>query len=118
MGNFILSGAAVRKAGNNVDVAQPAAFWIESISGAEATLMAISRSTYGSFDIANAQDNILADTAARMVAMDAWNSKPTGSDATTSRIEFEDRINVLRDGVLRGISLIKDQKVVTFIGGN
>ena len=33
----------------------------------------------------------------------------------TSRIEAEDMINVLRDSALRGLSLLRDQKVVTFI---
>lgn len=115
MGTFIISGAAVRKAGNNVDVAQPEAFWIESISGAEATIMSIARDTFSGYNVATTKQQIIPDTVARLVAIDAWTSKPTGSDGTTNRLEFEDRINVLRDGVLRGISIIKDQKVVTFI---
>lgn len=35
----------------------------------------------------------------------------------TSRIEAEDLINVLRDRALRGLNLLKDQKVVDFING-
>ena len=35
----------------------------------------------------------------------------------TSRIEAEDMINVLRDGMLRGLSLIRDKKVQDFING-
>lgn len=35
----------------------------------------------------------------------------------TSRIEAEDLINVLRDRALRGLALLKDQKVVDFING-
>lgn len=33
----------------------------------------------------------------------------------TSRIEAEDMINVLRDGMLRGLSIIKDKKVQDFV---
>ena len=117
MGSFILSGAAVRMAGNNVDVSQPDAFWTESISGAEATIMNIARDTFSGYSVATAKQQILSDTASRLVAIDAWNTKPTGSDGATSRIEFEDRINILRDGVLRGISIIKGQKNITFING-
>lgn len=115
MGTFIQSGAAVRMAGNNVDVAQPEAFWIESISGAEAIIMNVSRDTFSGYSVATAKQQILSDTASRLVAIDAWTTKPTGSDGLTTRLEFEDRINILRDGVLRGISIIKGQKDVTFL---
>jgi len=37
--------------------------------------------------------------------------------AYTSRIEAEDMINVLRDGMLRAMSILRDQKTVTFING-
>ena len=117
MGDFIISGAAVRMAGNNVDVSQTNDFWTESISGAQAVIMNIARDTFSGYDVGTARQQILSDLNSRMVAIDAWTSKPTGSDGTTGRIEFEDRINILRDGVLRGFSLIKDQKNVIFING-
>ncbi len=34
-----------------------------------------------------------------------------------NRIEMEDRINVLRDGVLRNISILRDDKTARFIRG-
>ena len=37
------------------------------------------------------------------------------SSSDTSRIEFEDRINVLRDAALRGLSLLRDRVKTTFI---
>ncbi|KKM89891.1 hypothetical protein LCGC14_1244180 [marine sediment metagenome] len=115
MGSFILSGAAVRMAGNNVDVTQPEAFWTESISGAEATIMNVARDTFSGYDVATAKQQMIPDIASRLVAIDAWNSKPNGSDGSTTRSEYEDRISVLRDGVLRGISIIKGQKDVIFL---
>jgi len=35
----------------------------------------------------------------------------------TSRIEAEDMINILRDGALRGLSILRDQKSVTYVNG-
>lgn len=35
----------------------------------------------------------------------------------TTRTEAEDRINVLRDGALRGMSILRDKKSETFITG-
>ena len=51
------------------------------------------------------------------IAVDALNCKPTGEDGNMPRIEYEDRINVLRDGMLRAMSLLRNQNVVTFING-
>ena len=35
----------------------------------------------------------------------------------TSRAEAEDMVNILRDGVLRGLSILRDKKVQDFING-
>ena len=35
----------------------------------------------------------------------------------TTRIEAEDLINILRDGALRGLSLLRDRKAIDFING-
>ena len=55
---------------------------------------------------------ILADIEANYVAMQGIKYNMVGY---TSRVEAEDMINVCRDNFLRGISLIRDQKVVKFI---
>ena len=60
---------------------------------------------------------ILSDFCSSFVAIKALNYKPSGQDGTLNRIEYEDRINVLRDSMLRTMSLLRDQKVVTFING-
>lgn len=41
--------------------------------------------------------------------------KPTGEDDLLSRVEFEDRINILRDGFLFAVSILRDKKVQRFI---
>ena len=58
---------------------------------------------------------ILTELTSNFVAIYGWNNKPTGEDGTTSRIEYEDKINVLRDALLRAMSLLRDQKGVKFL---
>ncbi len=43
--------------------------------------------------------------------------KPTGEDGTLSRIEFEDRINILRDDFLFAVSILRDKQVQKFMQG-
>ena len=60
---------------------------------------------------------ILTEAASNLVGIYGLNFKPTGEDGAMSRIEYEDRINVLRDGLLRALSILRDQKLVTFLLG-
>ena len=43
--------------------------------------------------------------------------KPTGEDGALSRIEFEDRINILRDDFLFAIAILRDKQVQKFMQG-
>ena len=58
---------------------------------------------------------VLTEFTSNFVAIYGWNNKPTGEDKTTNRVEYEDKINVLRDGMLRAMSLLRDQKGVKFL---
>ena len=58
---------------------------------------------------------ILMEFASSFVGIMGLNHKPTGENGTMPRIEYENRINVLRDSFLRAASLLRDQKVVLFI---
>ena len=58
---------------------------------------------------------LLIEAASSYVGIMGLNHKPTGEDGAMARIEYEDRINVLRDSLLRALSLLRDQKVVLFI---
>ena len=76
--------------------------------------------TRNNFSDTYATDNvdvryIISNFVSCFIAIDALNCKPTGEDGAMNRIEFEDRINVLRDSMLRAFSILRDQKVVTFI---
>jgi len=57
---------------------------------------------------------ILSDIVSSLVAIE-WISYDMGG--YTSRTEAEDMLNFLRDGVLRGLSLIRDKKTQDFING-
>ena len=59
---------------------------------------------------------LLTEVASNLVAMYGLTYKPTGEDGEMSRIEFEDRINIMRDAVLRGLSILRDKKTQTFMG--
>ena len=60
---------------------------------------------------------LLSEIVCNFIAIQGWRYKPTGQDGNTNRIEFEDKVNILRDGMLRGLSLIRDKKAQTFIRG-
>ena len=60
---------------------------------------------------------LLTEVASNLVAIYGLTFKPSGEDGTLSRVEFEDRINILRDGVLRGLGILRDKKVQDFIDG-
>jgi len=58
---------------------------------------------------------IISNFVACFIAIDALNCKPTGEDGAMGRIEYEDRINVLRDSMLRSLGILRNQNTVTFI---
>ena len=55
---------------------------------------------------------ILREVATNLAAINAIQYDMSGY---TSRVEAEDMINVLRDGALRGLSLLRDKKAQDFI---
>jgi len=57
---------------------------------------------------------ILGQAESDLVAIWGLTYKPTGEDGNLERIEFEDRINILRDDLLRCISILRDKKSQTF----
>jgi hypothetical protein len=60
---------------------------------------------------------LLSDIVSSFVAIQGIAYKMTGQDASKNRIEAEDQINILRDDMLRGLSLIRDKKAQDFITG-
>ena len=115
MGNFIVSGAAVRKAGANVSIAIPELAWTEWISGAESIINDMTRYNW-SDNYATLNDDtkhILSDTAASMVATDAIRYD---MEIYVSISEAQSMISSLNDAAMRNISILRDIKTQTFMG--
>ena len=55
---------------------------------------------------------LLSDVVSSLVAIEAISYDMSGY---TSRIEAEDMINILRDGALRGLSILRDKKQQQFM---
>lgn len=110
------SQAIVTKAGVNVNAkASVSGMILEQFSDeAEATTSAMSRYDWvTNFATANANTKlILSDVASSLGAINLINYDMSGY---TSRSEAETMLDVLRDNAMRGLSLIRDQKVVTLI---
>ena len=62
---------------------------------------------------------LLSDTVSSLVAIQgiAYNLSGEAGTGFASRIIAEDMINVLRDGVLRNLSILRDKKSETFMIG-
>ena len=109
-----------QKSGDNVSTSFDTTMMTASNLRAESTINSITRNNYSdSFSGLNIDvKQILSDFCSSFVAIEALNYKPTGQDGAMSRIEYEDRINVLRDSMLRAMSILRNQNTVTFINAS
>lgn len=87
---------------------------------AEGTINAIARKAFAvditAFTAMPAGGKYILTTAeVAMVGIDMLKHKPTGEDGALKRLEFEDRIATLRDIKLMCFSLLRDEKIRTFI---
>ena len=105
-----------QKSGANVNVAFDTTMMTASNLRAESIINCVTRNNFSdSFATDNINvKQILSDFCSSFVAIEAIAYDMSGY---TSRIEAEDMINVLRDGMLRAMSILRDQKVVDFING-
>ena len=105
-----------QKSGAGVNVAFNTAMMTAANLRAESTINCVARFNFSdAYAGLNADvKGILSDIASSLVAIEAICYDMAGY---TSRTEAEDMINVLRDGALRGLSLIRDKKVQDFING-
>jgi hypothetical protein len=105
------------KAGANASAVSNTETYINSyMAQAESTINAVTRTNYSDSYAALDADvkGILSEVASNLAAIYVIQYDMSGF---TSRTEAEDMINVLRDGALRGMSLLRDKKVQTFIDG-
>lgn len=106
-----------QKTGANVSASYTDTMKTAACLQAESVVNCVTRNNYSDAVTAglNADvQGILSDIVSSIVAIQAICYDMSGY---TSRIEAEDMINVLRDGVLRNLSIIRDQKVQEFIDG-
>ena len=105
-----------QKSGANVNIAFNTTMMTASNLRAESIINCITRNNYSdSFSGLNIDvKQILSDFCSSFVAIEAITYDMAGY---TSRIEAEDMINVLRDSMLRAMSILRNQNTVTFING-
>ncbi len=105
-----------QKSGANVNVAFDTTMMEAANLRAESIINCVCKNNFSdSFATDNIDvKQILSDFCSSFVAIEAISYDMSGY---TSRIEAEDMINVLRDGMLRSMSILRNQNVVTFING-
>lgn len=115
-GIFATSDEILVKAGENYDTSITEARINALCLQVESTINLVCRYNFSdAYAGLNADvKGILSETASNLVAIYIIQFNMAGY---TSRVEAEDMINILRDGALRGLSILKDQKAVTFING-
>ncbi len=115
-GTLCLSGDVVLKAGVNVATLPTDADYDSIINQAEALISAVSRydwvANYGTVET-NFKP-FLREVTSDIAAIYAINYDASGIITASSIREEENRIVVLRDAALRGLSLVRDKKLVTF----
>ena len=103
-----------QKSGANVNIAFDTTMMEAANLRAESIINCVCKNNFSdSFATDNIDvKQILSDFCSSFVAIEAISYDMSGY---TSRIEAEDMINVLRDGALRGIGLLRDKKAQDFI---
>lgn len=116
-GIFATTEQVQRKAGLNASpVANVEAYINDFISQAESEINAITRFNWSDGYAALDVDvkGLLTQAASNLAAIYVINYDMSGY---SSRTEAENMVNILRDAYLRAVSLLRDQKVKTFIEG-
>ena len=105
-----------QKSGANVNVAFNTAMMTAAGIRAESTINAMTRYNFSdNYATLNVDvKGILSDIVSSLVAMEAIAYDMSGY---TSLSEAESMITVLRDGALRGLSILRDKKAQDFING-
>ena len=116
-GIFCTTAEIARKAGAGASATSVTADYTNDyVAQAESLINSICRynfsDNYGTLNVD--VKPILKEVASNLSAIYVINYDMSGY---TTRTEAEDMINVLRDGALRGLSILKDKKVQDFVNG-
>ena len=91
-----------------------------ALLAAESTVNAVCRYNYSDkYATMNVDVRyIITEVTASLVAIEGIKYNMLGLAGTAiNRIEAEDRVNILRDAVLRNLSILRDKRVQEFING-
>jgi hypothetical protein len=116
-GIFATTAEVQYKAGANASAVSKAEAYVNSyMTQAESIINAMCRYNFSdNYSTLNADvKGILKEVASDLAAIYVIQYDMSGF---TSRTEAEDMINILRDGALRGLSILRDKKVQDFING-
>lgn len=115
-GIFATSDEILVKAGENYDTSITEARINALCLQVESLINCVSRYNWSdNYADANADvKGLLSEAESNLVAIYIISFNMAGY---TSRIEAEDMINILRDGALRALSLLRDKKVQDFMQG-
>lgn len=114
-GIFATTAEVQRKAGANASATSKAeAYTNDFMTQVESLINTLCRFNFSdTYAALNADTKgILKEVASNLAAIYVIQYDMSGY---TSRIEAEDMINILRDGALRGLSLLRDKKHTDFI---
>ena len=117
-GIFATTAEILRKAGDNASTdASAEAYTNDFIAQIESRINVLARFNFSdAYTTVNADFKaLLKEAATNFAAIYILNYKPLGQDGLMSRIEYEDRVNVLRDAGLNAISLLRDKKHPDFL---
>ena len=114
-GIFATTAEVERKAGSKVSATSKAEAYVNQyMAEAESLINNVCRFNFSdNYSTLNGDTKeTLKEVSSNLAAIYAIQYDMSGF---TSRVEAEDMINVLRDAALRAMSLLRDQKVKTFI---
>jgi hypothetical protein len=115
-GIFATTLEVARKAGANVSATSVAEAYVNDyMTQVESRINGIARYNFSdAYSGLNVDTKgLLKEVATNLAAI--YVIQYDMSNTATSRIEFEDRINVLRDAALVGLAILRDKKVVDFV---
>jgi membrane-associated HD superfamily phosphohydrolase len=120
-GIFATTEEVQRKVGANASATSNTEAYINQFIGeVESQINAVARFNFSdNYAALNADTKqILKEIASNLAAVYVLNYDFSGIVTAGSLIEAEDRVVVLRDAALRGLSLLKDKKQQDFINGS
>lgn len=115
---FATTAEVARKAGDNASATSVAVAYVDDfMTQVESFINSATRynwsDAYAGLDVD--VKGVLKECASDLAAIYVLNYKPSGDDGKMSRVEYEDRVNTLKDNALRALSILREIEVQTFM---